>query len=70
MMTEKKYRTLIKAVSESAKQRFASDEALNRGYLRWEGSDGVPHTLPLFQCCLGLELQQDCYLSESRLEGL
>jgi len=70
MTTEnKKCRTLIKAVPELVQNRFTGDEVLYRGYLRRKSLDCVFHSLSLFRGYLGPELQQDCYLSESRLEG-
>jgi hypothetical protein len=46
-------RTCIVAVSD----RLTGDEALDCGYLRWKGFDGVPGALSLLRGGLGLELQ-------------
>lgn len=55
-------------MSERAKHRFASDDALYRGYLRRKGPEGVPYILSLLRSYLGLELQQDCAIFQNRLD--
>lgn len=57
-------------MSERAKHRFASDDALDRGYLRRKGPEGVPYTLSLLRSYLGLEFQQDCAIFRIALMSL
>jgi len=60
-----KCRTLVIAVCKGIEHCFTSDEALDRGYLRWKGHDGVPHALSLLRGCLRFKLVQDCDMCQN-----